>query len=108
MHLGYQVRPSRLRPQHLLLQLVLAFFVRRLTRRLRVRPCRVRLLSGALHETRALFAMDIFGQCLELGKHLSWDCIVRDVGAYVLVPGRPFVQMLTLMCALVANYFRLK
>ena len=40
--------------------------------------------------------MDILGQSLELGKqaHLFWDVNVGDVGAYVLVPGRPFVQKL--------------
>ena len=40
--------------------------------------------------------MDILGQSFELGKQarLFWDVNVRDVGAYVLVPGRPFVQML--------------
>ena len=54
--------------------------------------------------------MDIFLQSLELGKqgHPFWDFNVRDVGAYVLLPGRPFIQMLTFFGAFVTNRFQLQ
>ena len=105
--------PSHLRPPLLLLQIVAAFLARRLTRLL----CSWKAPSS--HETsasslrpsigvaKASFT-DMFGQSLELGKqaHPFWDFSVHGVSVHVLQPRRPFIQMLTFLCAFVTNRFR--
>ena len=95
--------PSRPRPcllLLLLLQFVAAFLARRVMRFLLLLGTFLLPLNCASpvccppKVARTSF-MDIFGQCLELGKQarLFWDFNVRDVSAYADVPRRPLVQM---------------